>query len=197
MSTHASRRAAPPPSRLQSPRFIRTVSWISGLVLVAGIVAFAIAYFGDTAEKVNVAPTGAAAPTPRPDPTVPLDPKARLAAGKFVTSNVTRQNLELGWKLTHPELKAGFTHKQWLSGNIPVQYYPPKAIAGASFKVEESHPREVVLDLLIFPKKGSGLNPQAFYVGLKAVGNGKNKQWLVYTFVPHGGVEAQVPSLGQ
>jgi hypothetical protein len=166
-------------------------------VLVAGVVAFAIAYFGDTADPVNIAPTGAAAPVQRPAPTVPLDSQARLVAGKFITANVTRQNLKLGWQLTHPELKDGYTYKQWLSGNIPVQYYPPKAIDAASFKIEESHPRLVVLDLLIFPKKGSGMNPQAFYVGLKAVGNGKNKQWLVYTFVPHGGVEAQVPALGQ
>jgi hypothetical protein len=173
------------------------VSWFAGLVLVAGAVAFAIAYFGDSAEQTNIAPTGAAAPASRPAPTVPLDPKARLAAGKFVTSNVTRQNLALGWTLAHPELKTGYTKKQWLTGNIPVQFYPPEAIDGASFKIEESHPRLVVLDLLIFPKKGSGVNPQAFYVGLKAVGKGEQKRWLVFTFVPHGGVEAQVPNVGQ
>jgi hypothetical protein len=184
-------------SRLSSPRFVRNLTWVSAFVLLAGVIAFSIAYFGDSANKVDVrADTSEPAPI-KPNPTVPLDPKARQVAGKFVVTAVTRQDLKTAWRLTHPELKAGFTYKQWLTGNIPVVFYPAKSIGGASFKVEESHPQEVVLDLLILPKKGAQEGPQAFFVGLKAVGKGKAKHWLVYTFVPHGGAETQVPNVGQ
>lgn len=184
-------------SRLSSPKFVKKLSWVSGFVLFAGVIAFSIAYFGDRAEKVDVrAATNEPAPI-KTQPTVPLDPNARRVAGQFVVTAVTRQDLQTAWKLTHPELKAGFTLKQWLTGNIPVVFYPAKSIEAASFKVEESHPREVVLDLLILPKKGSTEGPQAFFVGLKAVGTGKAKRWLVYTFIPHGGPSTAVPNVGQ
>jgi hypothetical protein len=184
-------------SRLSSPRFVRNLTWVSGFVLFAGAIAFGIAYFGDTAEKTDVrAATNEPAPI-KAEPTVPLDPKARAVAGKFVVTAVTRQDLKTAWNLAHPELKAGYTYKQWLSGNIPVVPYPAKSIGGASFKIEESHPREAVLDLLILPKKGATEGPQAFFVGLKAVGNGKTKRWLVYTFIPHGGPSTAVPNVGQ
>lgn len=184
-------------SRLTSPRFIRKLSWVSGFVLLAGVIAFSIAYFGDSARKTDVrAATNEPAPI-KTEPTVPLDPKARTVAGRFVVTAVTRQDLKTAWSLTHPDLKSGFSLKQWLSGNIPVVFYPASSIEGASFKVEESHPREVVLDLLILPKKGAVEGPQAFFVGLKAVGKGKTKRWLVYTFIPHGGPSSAVRNVGQ
>jgi len=184
-------------SRLSSPRFVRKLSWVSAFVLFAGVIAFAIAYFGGEPEKTDVrAATNEPAPI-KAQLTVPLDPKARQVAGKFVVTAVTREDVKAAWTLTHPELKAGFTYKQWLRGELPVPVYPANAIDAASFRTEESHPREVVLDLLILPKKGSGLNPQAFFVGLKAVGNGKAQRWLVYTFVPHGGPETARPDVGQ
>ena len=184
-------------SRLSSPRFVKKLSWISAFVLFAGAIAFAIAYFGDSADKTDVrAATNEPAPI-KNAPTVPLDPKARSVAGKFVVTAVTRQDLKTAWGLTHPELKAGFSYKQWLTGNIPVVFYPAKSIAGASFKVEESHPNEVVLDLLILPRKGAVEGPQTFFIGLKAVGKGKAKRWLVYTFIPHGGRSTARPDVGQ
>ena len=184
-------------SRLSSPRFVRNLTWVSGFVLIAGVIAFTIAYFGDTAEKTDVrAATNEPAPI-KAEPTVPLDPKARQIAGKFVVTAVTREDLKTAWTLTHPDLRVGYTYKEWLTGNIPVVYYPAKSIAGASFKIEESHPREVVLDLLILPKKGAVEGVQAFFVSLKAVGQGKAKRWLVTSFIPHGGPSTAVPNVGQ
>jgi hypothetical protein len=174
-------------SRLSSPTFVRRFSWVSAFVLLAGGIAFSIAYFGDTADKTDVrAATNEPAPL-KAEPTVPLDTKARAVAGQFVVTAVTRQDLKTAWKLTHPELRVGYTYKQWLTGNIPVPFYAPKSIDAASFKVESSHPNEVVLDLLILPKKGAVEPAQAFFVGLKPVGKGKAKRWLVTSFIPHGG----------
>ena len=182
--------------RLSSPRTVRRISWVSGLVLLAGAIAFTIAYFGGTSEKVDVrAATNEPAPL-KEDPTVPLDPKARRVAGQFVVSAVTRQDLKKAWTLTHPDLKAGYTYRQWLTGNIPVPFYPAKSIDAASYKVDESHPNLAVIDLLILPKKGAQEGPVAFFIGLKPVGTGKERRWLVTYFIPHGGPSTAVPNVG-
>ena len=179
-------------SRLSSPRFVRKLTWASVFVLFAGVIAFSIAYFGNTGDKTDVrAATNEPAPV-KAEPTVPLDPKARAVAGQFVVTAVTRQDLKTSWRITHPELKTGYSYKQWLTGNIPVPFYAAKSIDAASFKVESSHPSEVMLDLLIIPKKGAVEGPQAFFVSLKAVGNGKAKHWLVTSFIPHGGSSQSV-----
>jgi hypothetical protein len=184
-------------SRFSSPRFVKRFSWVAGFVLFAGLIAFSIAYFGDRPEKVDVrAATNEPAP-PKVEPTVPLDPKARQVAGQFVVTAVTRQNVKKAWELAHPDLRASVTKQQWLNGELPVPFYPAKSIAGASFKVDASHPNEAVIDLLILPKKGSAERPQAFFVGLKPVGKGKNRRWLVTYFLPHGGPETARPELGQ
>jgi hypothetical protein len=185
-------------SRLSSPRFARRFSWVAGFVLLAGVIAFAIAYFGTgSADKTDVrAATNEPAPI-KAEPTVPLDPKAREVAGEFVVTAVTRQNVKKAWTLAHPELRAAVTKQQWFNGELPVPFYAAKSIDGASFKVESSHPGEVVLDLLILPKKGAVEGPQAFFVSLKPVGKGKNKHWAVTSFIPHGGPSTAVPNVGQ
>ena len=184
-------------SRVSSPRFVRKLSWIAGFILFAGVIAFSVAYFGDRADKTDVrAATNEPAPL-KAAPTVPLDPNARRVAGEFVISAVTRQNVKKAWTLSHPNLRSAVSRKDWMEGTLPVPFYAANAIDAASFKTDLSHPRDVVLDLLILPKKGSGYRPQAFFVTLKAVGNGKAKRWLVVSFVPHGGVEAARPDLGQ
>jgi hypothetical protein len=184
-------------SRLSSPRFVRKLTWLSGLVFVAGVIAFAVAYFGDTADKVDVrAATNEPAPI-KERPTVPLDKAARQVAGRFVVTAVTRDDVKAAWNLTHPELKSAVTRKQWFNGELPVPVYPASAIDAATFKVDVSYRNEVVLDLLILPKKGSGYRPQAFFVSLKAVGTGKDKRWLVTSFLPHGGPSTAVPNIGQ
>jgi hypothetical protein len=187
MSTHA--------SRLHSPRFQRTLTLISAAVLFAGALTFVIVYFGDEPTRVNIAGEPGVVPPP-PQPTVKLDPQARLVAAKFLVTAVTRQNLAASWKITHPSLRAGYTYKQWLTGTIPVQPYPAKAIAGVTYKVESSHPNEAVINVLILPKRGAGIMPQTFFVYLKAVNTGKKKRWLVEAFVPSSGA-LRVPSLDQ
>lgn len=106
-------------------------------------------------------------------------------AGEFILAAVGREDLAKAWKLTHPELRAqcGCSYKQWLSGNIPVQYYPTADIDTASFEIDSleprKEPREVWLRVLLLPKQGSTVKPQVFDIGLKASGNGTSKTWRV------------------
>lgn len=115
-------------------------------------------------------------------------------AGQFILAAAGREDLAKAWKLTHPELRAqcGCTYKEWLTGNIPIQYYPSRDIKTAAYEVDEVTPREVWLRVLLLPKETSGVKPQAFDIGLKAVGNGAKKTWLVSYWNAKVGI--QVPA---
>jgi hypothetical protein len=179
-----------PVERPFSRKVAKWLPWIAGLVFVAGGIAFLIAFYGNTAHP-NRPGTRPGKPvdvsgTPK---TVPVDPSARVVAGKFITSAVTRQNLAEAWKITEPgsPLRAGYTYKQWLTGNIPVQPFPAKALDAASFKVESSHPGELTLNVYIFAKPKSGVKSQSFYIVLHPYGQGKHKRWLVNYWIPSSG----------
>ncbi len=173
-----------------SRKVAKWLPWIAGLVFVAGGIAFLIAYYGNTANpnRPGTRP-GAPVDASGTPPTVPVDPGARLVAGKFINSAVTRQDLAGAWKLTEPgsPLREGYTYKEWLTGTIPVQPFPAKAIAGASYKVESSHPGELTLNVYIFAKPKSGLKSQSFFIVLHPHGTGKNKRWLVNYWIPSSG----------
>jgi hypothetical protein len=184
-------------STLQSRRFRRTLPWVSGLVLVAGIIAFMVAYFGNTGKKFQLEPTGPVVTVAKPPPTVPVDPKARRVAGEFLVNAMTRKNLAKAWTLADPSFRSSVTHKEWLAGTLPgVTYFPAKYLVGATFKVDESHPRQVYLSVLVIAKPNSGIRSEDFSIGLKAHGTGKSKRWLVNYFAPisGGGI---VPNVGQ
>ncbi len=177
-------------------RVAKIAPFVAALVFVAGGIAFLIAYFGNTSDVTH--------PSPRPGkpvdvsvtpPTVPVPKRARYIAGKYIITAMTRQNLPLSWKLTHPELRKGYTYKEWLTGTIPVQYFPPKAIAAASFRVRWSHPKDVMLDVYIFAKAKSGVKSQSFLIELKPVGTAAHKDWKVSYVAPSSGAVV-VPNVG-
>jgi hypothetical protein len=186
---------------LSSPKFVRRVSWIAGLVLVAGIVAFVVAWVGNTGDTTNT-PVRASEPVPNPSApqaqrAVPLDRQARVVAGEFILSAVTRENLAKAWTLMHPDsilLDCGghrCTRKEWLSGNIPVQPFPAAALGSANFSIEESYPDAVVLQVALLPKDGSDVKGQIFWIGLKK----EDGKWLVDEWSPR--VVVAVPETGQ
>jgi hypothetical protein len=174
-------------------RITKALPYIAALVLVAGGVAVLIVYFGNTAhETVPKTPPGAVVDNSKNPPNVAVPDSAKAVAAKYITSAMTRQNLPLAWKLTHPSLRQGYTHKEWLTGNIPVQFFPRKAFNGATYKVQWSHPNDVMLNVYIFGKPAS--LSQAYFIELKPVGQGSNKRWLVSYIVPNGGAQ-NVPAL--
>ena len=173
--------------------FSKYFPWIAGLVLVAGVVAFATVYVFDSGEsiesKIVDRETGPAI-VAESRQNVQLDPAARRVAGEFILTAVARDNLARSYTITHPDLRQGLSLKEWRSGNIPVQFYPAEAIDTATFKIDESYPDEAVLQVALVPKEGSEVKPQIFFIGLKKV----QGRWLVYYWAPRSGVS--IPSTG-
>jgi hypothetical protein len=188
--------AATKPEQTLGRRVTKALPYLAALVFVAGGVAFLIAYFGNTS---NVTHPGTRPGQPvdasKNPPTVAVPKGAKTVAAQYVLATMTRKDMALSWSLTHPELKAGYTRKEWLTGNIPVQFFPPKAFAGASYKVQWSHPNDVLLNVYLFAKPKMATLSQAFFIELKPVGTGASKRWLVSYVAPNGGA-VNTPQLG-
>lgn len=113
-----------------------------------------------------------------------VDPAARQVAGKFILTAVARANVASSWKIVHPTLRAGFTKREWASGEIPVPPFPVRSIDEARFRVDYMQRDMVQLDVALIPKAGTGVKAEVFKIGLVAVGTGKSRKWLVDYWMP-------------
>jgi hypothetical protein len=171
------------PARLKtSRRLARLAPWISGLVLVAGVVAFLIVYYGNTAPKENLNPSPGFKPTVvKPnEKQVPPAREARLVAGRFILTAVQRKNLERAWPLAGPQIRQGLTKKQWLTGDIPVVPWFGQ-LGEVPLAVDYSVSNEVEFTVILQPKPGTKGTPDTFKIMLHKFG----KRWLVNTWVPY------------
>jgi hypothetical protein len=175
-----------------SPSTRRSITLLSGLILVAGVVAFAVAWIGDTGTSQETPLSNEPAQLFTPRKQVPLDVEARKVAGRFILTAVARENLAESYALAHPELRQGLTKAEWLTGNIPVVYYPAKQIEQARFKVDESYPNEAILEVALLPKDPTKVKPQVFFIGLKKAGKGDAARWQVNYWVPRAA--PQIPT---
>ena len=192
--------------RLKSPGFLRALTWVSALVLIAGVAAVATVWLGsDSDSSASPSTSTVAGQTVDEFGELPAETKpnpedvpaaARKTAAIFIDGAVARNNLAKAWTVTHPDLKrdCACTLKEWKTGNIPVLFFPALGAGATGFGVNEISDGRIVLEVLLYPKKGTDLSPTAFYVGMKAVGEGENEKWLVDYFAPIG--SPPVPSAG-
>jgi hypothetical protein len=130
-------------------------------------------------------------PAPKPAPfRSAVDEGALETARRFLRTAVVREHVEDSWDLTHPSLKAGFTRETWATQDIPV---PPYPLGSARWDVDYSWQGVVGLKIALFPKQGSTVPAAVFDMQLRALGQGKERRWLVdswtptaYTGVPQG-----------
>lgn len=102
-------------------------------------------------------------------------------ASRFVATAVKREQLDVSWKLVHPELRQGYTLEQWRTGEIPVVPYP---VAGAKWDLQYSFRDTVGLYVLLYPPEGEEVLPTTFMLELKNVGGARHHRWLVSSWVP-------------
>ena len=74
-----------------------------------------------------------------------------------------------------------------------MQFFPRKAFNGATYKVQWSHPNDVMLDVYIFGKPAVALAGVLRRVEARRARE-RNKRWLVSYVVPNGGAQ-NVPAL--
>jgi hypothetical protein len=165
-------------------RVRRWAPWIGGLILIAGVAAAII----QLAPNRNPAPeVTSSAPPQKPvvEKKVPLRADATTVARKFLKTAVARADLAAAWEIVSPNLRAGLTRKEWLTGNIPVVPYPIKSLATARFKIDFSHANDALIEVALLPKAGAKIKGQIFWLGLKRIrGPGGQRRWVVDSWVP-------------
>jgi hypothetical protein len=170
-------------SALSSRRFNKWFPWIAAAVLVAGAVAFSIAYFGNTAKTESAEPTGPPVAFETPQKNIPFPDAAWSVTKKFIFTAVARKQLAASYAIANPSLRQGFTLKQWEQGTIPVPFYPVAKIQKFNWRnTNYAHPRDAQINVILLPKAGSGQRPNYFQVGLKKIGSGAGARWTVDYF---------------
>jgi hypothetical protein len=171
-----------------SPRMQQWLPWISGAVLLLGVVVFLGVYLsrgssgpaGADISTISSAPSSSTKSAGK-NPAVASSPAALKVARTFLETAVLRQNLDASYGLVAPDLKGGMSRAQWRKGNIAVTYYPAANAKTAKLVVKSSHRNQLMLQVVLNPRKGSGVRPLSFTLGLDRVGG---KRWLVNYWLP-------------
>jgi hypothetical protein len=81
----------------------------------------------------------------------------RPVLADFIRYAVAREDPARAWDVAGPDLRAGFTRKEWDTGNLPVVNYPAadRGLGTWSY-VKYSYTNTVGLEVFVFPKPGSG-----------------------------------------
>jgi hypothetical protein len=179
-------------SAISSRKFNKWFPWISGAVLVVGVIVFLGVHYSNTAnpepKEATGPPVQAAAP---PQKNIAFPAAAWKVAREFVFTAVARKHLDEAYAITHPSLKAGVSRKEWRNGTLPVVYSPAAKILKTNWKnTNYAHPRDAQINVIIIPSKGRQWNAQ---IGLTKVGQGSNAHWLVSYFQPLGGPPVPAP----
>ena len=107
--------------------------------------------------------------------------KVHRVLATFISSAVARQNVGKSYDVAGPDLRQGLTREQWASGDIPVTPYPASPHGqGAWDVVQYSYAKQVGLEVIIFPKKGSGYSVATADVDVIKRNDG---HWLVNYFM--------------
>jgi hypothetical protein len=168
---------------ISSRNFNRWLPRVAALVLAAGVIAFVVVKWTNTADPIDTPVSNAPAAKPKPEPVaVAMSPEARTVAAKFIHTAVTGRNLAGAWKIAGPNIRQGQSYKEWLTGNIAVVPYP--ASDKASLAVRFSHKNRVELEWGLTPQKGINMKPQAFLMDLVRIGKPGQKRWVVDYWTP-------------
>lgn len=81
----------------------------------------------------------------------------RPVLASFIRDAVARGNPGKAWDVAGPDLRQGFTRKQWEKGDMPVVPYPAadRGLGDWSY-VKYSYTNTVGLEVFLFPRPGSG-----------------------------------------
>jgi hypothetical protein len=167
---------------LASPKVNRYLPWVSGLILLAGVIAFLIAYFGNTAPKDNASKVSnePAAREQSIGKPIPFRQEARRVAARFIEVGVKRTDATATWKLIGPNLRSGYTSlaqwkRDWNDPNEGVPIVPYPAAPHASLSLDYAREKEIQVKFFLRPRAGADEEPQTFLMVLDRIGG----RWVV------------------
>ena len=164
-----------------SPKVNRYLPWVAGGVLLAGLVAFLIAYYGNTVkpnpnDKLSNRP---AQQEPSLGNAIKLPAEARRVAARFIDAAVRGKNATVAWQLSGPEIRQGQSlaswKRDWNNPNVGVPIQPYPAGQKAQMLVDYARQKEIQLKFALTPRPGSSQKPAMFLMLLDRIGG----RWLV------------------
>jgi len=158
---------------------------LTGVALAVAAVVAVVLLWPNTAPNEQQAPSTVKArieKEPRPVRLKTPDKKDALdVVTRFVYTAVARKHVDRSWKLVAPELRAGFTRRQWATQDIPVVPFPAQS---ARWRLEYSDERGVGFSVALFPTQESHQRAQVFLVGLHTIGKAKRQHWVIDNWQP-------------
>src|SRR5919108_112476 len=98
---------------------------------------------------------------------------------RFVSSAMQRHDLAASYDLVTPTLRAGISRRAWAKGTTRVMSYPARG-SHFGWTVDYALPGDVVVDLMLQPRRAAKAGPVIFTVELKKL----HGRWLVDGLVP-------------
>jgi hypothetical protein len=99
----------------------------------------------------------------------------------------------MSWSLVTHDFRAGVSRDEWSRGNrnLPVFPYTPRNQRFDGWRLNDSYPREVSIELLLHPEPKESLGPIAFTAVFKQV----HRRRLIDSFVPSASFARQEKSV--
>ena len=98
----------------------------------------------------------------------------------FVNHAVKRQDVGSAYDTVTPTFRGDQTRKEFARGNIGVFPYPAAGTKHHGWTVEDLNGNDLVIQLFLFPQKGSGAGSAAVKIAMKNI----HGRWLVDNMVP-------------
>jgi hypothetical protein len=180
-----------------SARFNRLMLMLGIIVFAVGAIALVVKLAGGSSGATDTTLTPSKAKPPTASKPLSntegvkirtysqLDPKIRSTIRTFLTAAVARHGQARSWNVVTPNLRAGYTKKQWSTADsLPVVPYPIAGIDKVSYSLDYATDHEIMLDVGVSAKPEMKLRAVTFMLALAPVGSGANKRWLVDYWMP-------------
>jgi hypothetical protein len=182
---------------LNSPRFSRYLLWFGAAVFAAGALALVFAFAGGS-DKTSSNPDPGFHPK-LPAKSIPLknaqgvtiktysqlDSDVRRAVHTFIATAVARKHVENSWPVVAPELRRGYTLKQWKRAtDLPVVPYPGVDTKHVQYYLDYASTKEILVEVGLAGRPGVSTRPVTFQLALVPVGSRSKYRWMVNYWMP-------------
>jgi hypothetical protein len=183
-------------SAFSSARFNRLLLWVGAAVLAAGVALVIIKVAGGS-DHTRTAPDPGFRPT-LPTKTHPLvkngvpvtsyaqlDGEAKQAIKTFIADAVAGKNYAAAWKYVTPNMRGGYSYKQWVSADshpfVPFPVYKPETMT--NYSLIYAHRKDVMVEVGLTPDPKAKIRPATFWIEVRKVGKAATP-WLVDYWMP-------------